>query len=136
MKHLFVIWLSENPIEKVFTSLRILLWSNVLNKLLDQSRNDFLLMFDEDTNQSFIEIMNKLNLMKNEEKYVLEIITNDQQERIEKSFQNSKLISFDQDNRLLVNIEHIDNDYLLKSTKDSSVRLPDDIRLFDKFYSK
>ena len=135
MKYLFVIWLNEKAIEKVFTSLRIILWSNVLNKLVDQSKNSFLMMFDEDINRSFIEILNKLNLMNNTEEYFLEISSNNQQERIENILKNSKLISFDNDNRLLVNIEHIDNDYLLKSTKDNSVRLPDDNRLFDKFYS-
>jgi hypothetical protein len=120
MKYLFVIWLSENPIEKVFTSLRIILWSNVLNKLLDQSKNAFLMMFDTDRNHSFMEFIHKLNIMKDEEQYFLEISTNDQQEMMENILKTSKFISFDHDNRLMINIEHVDNDYLLKSSKDSS----------------
>jgi hypothetical protein len=120
MKYLFVIWLSENPIEKVFTSLRIILWSNVLNKLLDQSKNAFLMMFDTDRNHSFMEFIHKLNIMKDEEQYFLEISTNDQQEMMENILKTSKFISFDHDNQLMINIEHVDNDYLLKSSKDSS----------------
>jgi hypothetical protein len=124
MKYLFVIWLGEKPIEKVFTSLRIILWSNVLNKILNQSKNSFLMMFDSDINRLFIDFLHQLNLMKNQEQYFLEISSNDQQQTIENLLKNSKFISYDNDNRLMINIEHIDNNYLLKSTnKTSSIRL-------------
>lgn len=137
MKYLFVIWLGEKAIEKVFTSLRIILWSNVLNKLLNESKNSFLIMLDKDKNQSFIDLIEKFNLINNEEKYFLELSSNDQQESIEKLLKNSKLISYDNDNRLMINIEHVEKDYLIKSSKDNSnfVRLPDDNHLFDKLYS-
>ncbi len=120
MNYLFVIWLGEKPIERVFTSLRIILWSNVLNKLLDQSKNSFLMMFDVDINRSFVDLMDKYNLMKDEKQDFLEISSNDQQQTIENRLKNSTLISYDNDNRLIVNIEHVDNDYLLKSSKDTS----------------
>jgi len=120
MKYLFVIWLGEKPIEKVFTSLRIILWSNVLNKLLNQSKNSFLMMFDRDINHLFIDFIHQLNLMKDEEQYFLEISSNDQQQIIENLLKNSKFISYDNDNRFIINIEHVDNYYLLKSSKDIS----------------
>jgi hypothetical protein len=120
MNYLFVIWLGEKPIERVFTSLRIILWSNVLNKLLNQSKNSFLMMFDIDINRSFVDLMDKCNLMKDEKQDFLEISSNDQQKTIENRLKNSALISYDNDNRLIVNIEHVDNDYLLKSSKDTS----------------
>jgi DNA-binding transcriptional regulator/RsmH inhibitor MraZ len=120
MSYLFVIWLGEKPIDKVFTSLRIILWSNVLNKLLNQTKNSFFMMFDNDINQSFIDLLHKFNLMKDEEQNFLEISSNDQQQIIENLLKNSKFISYDNENRLMVNIEHIDNDYLLKSSKDTS----------------
>ncbi|CAF1111220.1 unnamed protein product [Adineta steineri] len=135
MTYLFVIWLGEKPIEKVFTSLRIILWSNVLNKLVDQSKNSFLMMFDSDVNRSFIDLIHKLDLMNDDEHYYLEISSNEQQQTIEKRLKNSNLISIDNDNRLTVNIEHADNDYLLKSSKETSIRIPDDNRLYDKLYS-
>ncbi|CAF4496183.1 unnamed protein product [Rotaria sp. Silwood2] len=135
MTYLFVIWLGEKPIEKVFTSLRIILWSNVLNKIFHQTKNSFLMMFDNDLNRSFIDLIQKLNLINDEEQYFLEISTNDQQQTIENLLKNSKFISHDNDNRLIVNIEHVDNDYLLKSSKDISIRIPDDNRLFDKLYT-
>lgn len=122
MNYLFVIWLGEKPIERVFTSLRIILWSNVLNKLLNQSKNSFLMMFDIDINRSFVDLLDKCNLMKDEKQDFLEISSNDQQKTIENRLKNSTLISYDNDNRLIVNIEHIDNDYLLKSSKDTSGR--------------
>jgi len=115
MNYLFVIWLGEKPVEKVFTSLRIILWTNVLNKLLYPSKNLFLLMFDMDIN-----FLSQLNLLKDEEQYFLEISSNDQQQIIENLLKNSPLISYDNDMRMIVNIEHIDNDYLLKSVKESS----------------
>jgi len=120
MSYLFVIWLGEKPIDKIFTSLRIILWSNVLNKLLNQTKNSFFMMFDNDINQSFIDLLHKFNLMKDEEQNFLEISSNDQQQIIENLLKNSKFISYDNENRLMVNIEHIDNDYLLKSSKDTS----------------
>jgi len=120
MNYLFVIWLGEKSIEKVFTSLRIILWSNVLNKLLNQSKNSFLMMFDSDINHLFIDFLHQLNLMKDEEQYFLEISPNDQQQTIENLLKNSKFISYDNDNRLMMNIEQVDNDYLLKSSKDTS----------------
>lgn len=120
MTYLFVLWLGEKPIEKVFTSLRIVLWSNVLNKLLDKSKNSFLMMFDPDINRSFIDLIHKLNLMNDEEQNFLEISSNDQQQTIENLLKNSKFISYDNDNRFMVNIEHVDNDYLLKSSKETS----------------
>ncbi|CAF1424737.1 unnamed protein product [Adineta steineri] len=135
MTYLFVIWLGEKPIEKVFTSLRIILWSNVLNKLVDQSKNSFLMMFDSDINRSFIDLIHKLDLMNDDEQYFLEISSNEQQQTIEKRLKNSSLISTDNDDRLTVNIEHVDNDYLLKSSKETSIRIPDDNRLYDKLYS-
>ncbi|CAF4733423.1 unnamed protein product, partial [Rotaria socialis] len=126
---------SEKPIEKVFTSLRIILWSNVVNKILRQSKNSFLMMFDIDTNRSIIDLIEKFNLLNDEEQYFLEISSNDQQEKIETLLKSSKLISHDDDQRLLVNIEHVDQDYLLKSSKETSVRIPDDNRLLDKLYT-
>ncbi|CAF3394700.1 unnamed protein product [Rotaria sp. Silwood1] len=135
MTYLFVIWLGEKPIEKVFTSLRIILWSNVLNKIFYQSKNSFLMMFDSDLNRSFVNLIQYLNLINDKEKYFLEISSNDQQQTIENLLKNSKFISYDNDNRLIVNIEHIDNDYLLKSSKETSIRISDDNRLFDKLYT-
>ncbi|UJR36413.1 hypothetical protein I4U23_029136 [Adineta vaga] len=136
MNYLFVIWLGEKPIEKVFTSLRILFWSNVLNKLLHQSKNSFLMMFDFDTNHSFIDLINKLHLMNdNEEQDFLQISSNEQQQIIENLLKNSHSISFDDDNRITINIEHVDRDYLIKSSNETSIRFPDDPRLFDKLYS-
>ncbi|CAF0838903.1 unnamed protein product [Rotaria sordida] len=126
---------SEKPIEKVFTSLRIILWSNVLNKIFHQSKNSFLMMFDSNQNRSFIDLIHQLNLINDEEQYFLEISSYDQQQTIENFLKNSKFISYDNDNRLIVNIEHVDNDYLLKSSKDTSIRIPDDNRLFDKLYT-
>ncbi len=78
------------------------------------------MMFDNDINQSFIDLLHKFNLMKDEEQNFLEISSNDQQQIIENLLKNSKFISYDNENRLMVNIEHIDNDYLLKSSKDTS----------------
>ena len=118
MNYFFVIWLGEKPMEKIFTSLRILLWLNILNKLFNQSKNSFLFMFDID----LMEWINRLNLLKDEELNFLQISSADQQERFENLLKNSKLISYDNENRLMVNIEEIDNDYLLKSTKDLSSR--------------
>ncbi|CAF3395769.1 unnamed protein product [Rotaria sp. Silwood1] len=126
---------SEKPIEKVFTSLRIILWSNVLNKIFYQSKNSFLMMFDSDLNRLFINLIQNLNLINDKEKYFLEISSNDQQQTIENLLKNSKFISYDNDNRLIVNIEHVDNDYLLKSSKETSIRISDDNRLFDKLYT-
>jgi hypothetical protein len=120
MTYLFVIWLGEKPVEKIFTSLRIILWSGVLNKLVDQSKNSFLMMFDTDINRSFIDLIDKLNLINDEEQYFLEISSNDQQQTIENRLRNSNFISYDNDNRLLINIEHVDKDYLLKSSKETS----------------
>jgi len=120
MTYLFVIWLGEKAVEKIFTSLRIILWSGVLNKLLDQSKNSFLMMFDTDINRSFIDLIHKLNLINDEEQYFLEISSNDQQQTIENLLKNSNFISYDNDNRLLINIEHVDKDYLLKSSKETT----------------
>ncbi|CAF1147680.1 unnamed protein product [Rotaria magnacalcarata] len=135
MTYLFVIWLGEKPIEKVFTSLRIILWSNVLNKILRQSKNSFLMMFDIDTNRSIIDCIEKFNLLNDEEQDFLEISSNDQREKIETLLKSSKFISHDDDQRFLVNIEHVDQDYLIKSSKETSVRIPDDNRLLDKLYT-
>lgn len=120
MSYLFVIWLGEKPIEKVFTSLRISLWSNVLNKILNGSKNRVLMMFDNDTNRSFINLLERLDLINEEDHSFLEISSHDQQQIIENLLNNSKLISYDEDNRLMVNIEHVDKDYLLKSSNETS----------------
>lgn len=120
MSYLFVIWLGEKPIEKVFTSLRISLWSNVLNKILNGSKNRVLMMFDNDTNRSFINLLERLDLINEEDHSFLEISSHDQQQMIENLLNNSKLISYDEDNRLMVNIEHVDKDYLLKSSNETS----------------
>ncbi len=73
------------------------------------------MMFDMDMN--FLSI---LNLFKDDEQYFLEISSNDQQEIIENRLENSSLISYDNDKRMMVNIKHVDNDYLLKSVKETS----------------
>lgn len=120
MTYLYVIWLGEKPIEKVFTSLRIVLWSNVLSKLVDHSKNAFLMMFDMDLNRSFIDLMSKLDLINIDEKAFLEITSNDQQQTIENILKSSPLISYDEDNRFLINIEHVEKDYLIKTSKETS----------------
>jgi signal transduction histidine kinase len=78
------------------------------------------MMFNIDLNRSFIDLIHNLNLMINEEEYFLEISSDDQQKIIENLLKNSKLISYDNDNRLIINIEHVENDYLLKSSKETS----------------
>lgn len=137
MKYSFVIWLGDKPIEKVFTSLRIILWSNVLNKLLNQTKNSFLFMLDKDQNSLFIDLIERLNLLNNEDIFYLQISSNDQHESIENLFKTSKVISYDEDNRLMINTEYIDQDYLAKSSKDNTnfIRLTDENRLYDKLYS-
>ncbi|CAF1280597.1 unnamed protein product [Adineta ricciae] len=136
MSYLFVIWLGEKPIEKVFTSFRILLWSNVLKKLAYSTKSSFLMMFDSDMNRSFVELIQKLNLMNdNEEQSFLQISTNDQQQTFENLLKSSPFISFDSENRMMINIEHVESDYLVKSSNESSIRIPDDPRLFDKLSS-
>ena len=95
MSYLFVIWLGEKPIEKVFTAFRVLLWSNVLNKLVHPTKSSFLMMFDSDMNRSFVELIQKLKLMNdNEEQNFLQISTNDQQQTIENLLKSSPFISF------------------------------------------
>jgi hypothetical protein len=120
MSHLFVFWLGDKPIEKAFTSLRIILWANVLNRLLSQPKSSFLMMFHPDTSRSFIDLFHNLHFLDDEEQDFLQISSADQQQTIEKQLQSSNLISYDGDNRMLVNIEHVDSDYLLKSSNDTS----------------
>ena len=155
MNYLFVNWLGDKPLEKVFTSLRVVLWTNVLNKLLYASNKTFLFTFDQhEENQSFIDCLKRLELIQDGEQLFLQSPSNEQQEMMKNRLQTSPLISFDDDQRMLVNIEHVEKDYLLKSSKESSsrwreysltiryhvyvrclVRVPEDARLFDKFYS-
>ena len=140
MSCLFVIWLGDRPIEKLFTSLRICLWLNIFNKLSNETKHLFLLMFDEETNRNFIDIViHKLHLLENQQIYFLNKLESNPFDDEEFVKSQSNLISFDKDHRLVVNIEHVDSDYLLKSSKDTSsidlVRVPDEYRLFEKLNS-
>lgn len=122
MNTLFVNWIGEKPMEKIFTSLRIVLWTNVLSKLVQSSNKAFLFMFEHEENQAFIECFKRLELIQNGEKYFLERISNEQQEMMKNRLNASSFISFDDDERMIVNIEHVEKDYLLKSSKESSSR--------------
>ncbi len=122
MSYLFVLWLGENPVEKVFTSFRIILWSNVLNKLLNQSKNAFLWMVDKEKNGLLMDLVDQFDLLKDAEQHFLEVADNDQQARIEELLKNSKLIFRYHDNQWMVNIEDVEQDYLLKSSKETSSR--------------
>lgn len=77
-------------------------------------------MFDEEMNRSLLDItIQKLNLFENQKIYFVDKLqSNCQFDEIVKNKPN--LISFDNDHRLIVNIEHVDNDYLLKSTKETT----------------
>ena len=120
MKYLFVIWLGEKPVEKIFTSLRIILWANALNKILEEFNNVFLMMLDINMNHSFIDLIDKLNLLNNVQKDFLEAASHDQRQILENLLKTSEIISHDCHNQLMINIEHIDQDYLLKTSKDTS----------------
>ena len=120
MAYLFVLWLSETAAEKVFTSLRLLLWSTTLDRLLHRSKNRFLIMVNRDDHHSLWNLLHRLNLMIEEEQHFLHILTDDQRQAIKESLKASKLISSDEEHRLMVNIEHVDADYLLKSSKETS----------------
>ena len=152
MTDLFVLWLGEEAAQKVFTSLRLVLWSSVLSQLGDQSKSRaFLLMIDEDSNRTSVNLVAKLDLLVDHKLDFLELATSDEQQAIESRLSASPLVSVDQDDRLIVDIEHVDQDSLLKSSKETFskraacvlpyvlrsglVRLPDDPRLFDKLHT-
>ena len=120
MAYLFVLWLGEKAAEKVFTSLRLILWSIVLNRLFPLSKNRFLIMMDRGEHHSFSDLLRQLNLMIEEEQHFLQMLTDDQRESIGDLLKASKSISSDAEHRLMVNIEHVDDDYLLKSSKETS----------------
>lgn len=123
MPYLFVIWPGDRPVEKVFTSLRLALWANVLNKLLSQGKNSFLMMFDSDTNRSFVELIRNSTFINDGEHDFLQMSSADQQQTIEKRLRSSNLISYDSDDRMLVNIEHLSKEYLLKSSNETTGNL-------------
>ena len=79
-------------------------------------------MFEYEDNRLFIEELEKFQLINDEEKSFLEKASNEQEEIMKNLLKNSPLISFDEDKRMMVNIEHLDKDYLLKSSKESSGR--------------
>lgn len=122
MNYLLVHWLGENPVEKIFTSFRILLWSNVFNRLLYSVKTKYLFMFEDEENRLFSEELNKFQLINDEEKSFVEKLSNEEREIMKNRLKDSPLISLDDDGRMMVNIEHVDKDYLLKSSKESSGR--------------
>ena len=77
-------------------------------------------MLDTDVNSEWMDLFSQWNLMKEEERDFLEISSDDQQKMIENRLKNSELISYDEDKRMMINVEHVDHDYLLKSSKESS----------------
>ena len=121
MTHLCVLWVGEQAAEKVFTSLRMVLWSTVLRQLGDQSSSHAcLLMIDQDSNGTFVDVLGKLNLMIDEKPAFLELATSDEQQAMESRLRGSPLVSVDHEDRLVVDIEHVDHDSLLKSSKEKS----------------
>lgn len=79
-------------------------------------------MFEDEENRLFSEELNKFQLINDEEKSFVEKLSNEEREIMKNRLKDSPLISLDDDGRMMVNIEHVDKDYLLKSSKESSGR--------------
>lgn len=77
-------------------------------------------MVDRDEHHSFSDLLRQLNLTIEDEQHFLQKLTDDQRKSIEGLLNASKLISSDAEHRLMVNIEHVHDDYLLKSSKETS----------------
>lgn len=120
MHQIYILWLTNQTIEKIFTSLRMIQWSTLIDKLLDYDHSQFLVLSDSHANEHFWELVQRYRFISNEKVRFLEKATFNDYTLINDRIKQSASISIDEDQRYRITIDDVDDDYLLKSTKETS----------------
>jgi hypothetical protein len=121
MSDVFIVWPGEKTVEKVFTSLRLFLWSAVASQLVTDGCSRFFVMSDRTGNEDFLRLLAQMNLLVNETMHFLPQIDDHEKETIERALRASPLMSFEDDKkRLLLDQQQIENDFLLKTSTETT----------------